>query len=141
MSRVAYERVFGQSGYDAVARNKIKKLEEKMGGGSGGGIPMAIIKLDGYDNALMGVAVAVGAVYTYTCTNMTYEEAKAVILSGKPLEGVIMGYYQGDGLITLDTFHFMHVAFRQTTDGQESIIIVTKEVVLEWTPDGLTEMN
>lgn len=37
MSRVAYERVFGQSGYDAVARNKIKKLEEKIGSGSSGG--------------------------------------------------------------------------------------------------------
>lgn len=142
MSRVAYERVFGQSGYDAVARNKIKKLEEKMGGGSSGGIPTAIIKMDGYDNALMGVAAALDTTTTsYTCTNMTYEEAKAVILSGKPLQGVIMAYYQDAGLIALDTLHFMYVSFEQKTDGQEVIKIETKEIGLEWTPDGLTEMR
>lgn len=38
MNRIKYEQYHGAAGYDAVARKKIKELEEKVGtGGSGGG--------------------------------------------------------------------------------------------------------
>ena len=38
MNRIKYENYLGAAGYDAVARKKIKELEEKVGGGSGGGM-------------------------------------------------------------------------------------------------------
>ena len=40
MNRIKYEQYHGAAGYDAVARKKIKELEEKVGtgGGSGRGI-------------------------------------------------------------------------------------------------------
>lgn len=46
MNRIKYEQYHGAAGYDAVARKKIKELEEKVGsGGSGGGIKNVIYSL------------------------------------------------------------------------------------------------
>lgn len=61
--------------------------------GSGGGIKTAIIKQDGYDNALAGIATTASEeIFSYTCLNMTYEEARQIMLAGEPLSILIMDY-------------------------------------------------
>lgn len=56
----------------------------------GGGIKTAIIKSSEYDNALSGVSTAGAAAVTYECTNMTFEEAYQTIVSGEPMNVVLM---------------------------------------------------
>lgn len=64
----------------------LKKINIAGVGGGGGGIATAIWKDSNYDNALMGVAAAAAPVrYVFSPVNMTYDEALAVIMSGKPL--------------------------------------------------------
>ena len=83
MSRVAYERVFGQSGYDAVARNKIKKLEEKMDGGSGGSGGVFYIRLT--------LDPDVGFVADKTPEEIfaAYENGMLPVVVGEEFEGLI----------------------------------------------------
>lgn len=63
---------------------------EKIGGSISMGIKTAIIKEDGYDNILNGVATAVMQLRSYTCTNMSFEEAWQSLLSGEPLAVMLM---------------------------------------------------
>lgn len=75
----------------AVDENgKPTEWEAVDGGGSCGGIKTAIIKQDGYDNALAGIATAAtgGEEVNYTCENMTFEEAKQILLSGESLVAI-----------------------------------------------------
>lgn len=128
---------------DIVARNKIKALEAKVGGGSsGGGIPTAIIKQDGYDNALMGVAVAGGEsvdVPTFTCTNMTYDEAKNIILSGQPLSAVVMTLFKpNDEYIEFSSEYLTSVRLGMESNGDQYIQIWDyKYPRFFWTSEGI----
>ena len=108
------------------------------GSGSGCGIPTAIIKQDGYDNALMGVAVAGSSAPTFTCTNMTYEEAKNVILSGQPLNVVVMMFRQDDSYTRFVTGYYPTVIFSILEDGSEAIAANYAGENLTWTSDGIT---
>lgn len=131
------------SKYDALFNERLEALEAKAGGGSGsgGGIPTAIIKQDGYDNALMGVAVAGASAptSTYTCTNMTYEEAKNIILSGQPLNVVAMMFQQNGSYTGFATGYYLSVVFSILEDGSEAIVAnsYTGENII-WTSDGIT---
>ena len=108
------------------------------GSGSGCGIPTAIIKQDGYDNALMGVAVAGSSAPTFTCTNMTYEEAKNVILSGQPLNVVVMMFRQDGSYTRFVAGNYPTVIFSILEDGSEAIAANYAGENLTWTSDGIT---
>lgn len=60
--------------------------------GGAGGIATAIIKSSDYDSAVAGVSTYLmpGSVVTYSCINMTYEEARQILTSGQPLAVVMM---------------------------------------------------
>lgn len=66
--------------------------------GSVGGFKTAIIKDSNYDVVLGGGTVDEENV-TYSCTNMTYDEAKAVVDSGDVLNAIFM--IIGDGCMTI----------------------------------------
>lgn len=70
---------------------KLKQVAcEKMGGSAG--VATAIVKGMHYMNYLTGVAsVQAPSQDEYTCENMTFEEARNIILSGEPLDVIMMG--------------------------------------------------
>lgn len=71
-------------------------IKRVPGAGLGSGIKTAIIKDSNYDNALTGAAVAqTDAEVTYSCINMTYEEACEIFLNGEPLNIVLMTATEG----------------------------------------------
>lgn len=57
----------------------------------GGGIPTAIFRMDYTADSASTLAAGDGArqaatIYTATCDNMTFDEAKAILLAGNPLD-------------------------------------------------------
>lgn len=59
------------------------------GAGFGGGVKTAIVKSNNYmNNFSQGTSVPQDK---YTCNNMTFKEAKNIILSGEPLDIIMMG--------------------------------------------------
>lgn len=110
------------------------------GSGSGGGIPTAIIKQDGYDNALMGVAVAGASAptFTCTCTNMTYEEAKNIILSGQPLNVIAMTFEQNGSYTGFASEYYIAVVLYNSAEGSGIAIYGSDGPRFNWTSDGLT---
>lgn len=110
-------------------------IKRVPGAGLGGsGIKTAIIKDSNYDNALAGVAVAnTGTTApTYSCVNMTYEEACEILLNGEPLNVMLMLYDDEQGFGVVNGM----VIF---VPGQ-FIVIIIESMVLElyWTPSGIT---
>ena len=64
---------------------------EKMGGNAGG-VATAIVKGVYYMSIVSGIApIEQASEDEYTCENMTFEEAKNIILSGEPLNVIMMG--------------------------------------------------
>lgn len=60
--------------------------------GGGGGIKTAIIKSSDYDNTLAGLQTTAQLPdpVTYSCINMTFEEAYATMAAGEPLAVMMM---------------------------------------------------
>ena len=82
MNRIKYEQYHGAAGYDAVARRKIKELEEKVGGGSGG---------------TSGLSVGFYVVGPNTGCSATYAEIQSVIISA--VTAIFSGDYSKLGTI------------------------------------------
>lgn len=77
---------------------EVKRVPGSGLGGSGG-IATAIIKSSNYDSAVAGVSTyaskPTAPPVTYSCINMTYDEARQILASGQPL-AVMMMYVDGD---------------------------------------------
>ena len=58
----------------------------------GGGVKTAIIKSSDYDNAIAGVSTFIASTptVTYSCINMTFEEAHQTMLDGDPFGAIFM---------------------------------------------------
>lgn len=70
---------------------KLKQVACREIGGSAG-VATAIVKGFYYMNRLTGVASVEEVTQDeYTCENMTFEEARNIILSGEPLDVIMMG--------------------------------------------------
>lgn len=105
--------------------------------GGGGGIKTAIIKSSNYDNAIAGLQTTQGGVetITYSCVNMTFEEAYATMAAGEPLavmfmlsdEGVINVY----GMAVMDTTGYFAVPLIACQEAN-------MEIAVYWTADGLS---
>lgn len=99
-----------------------------------GGIKTAIIKSSDYDDVLAGGTPADEDAVTFSCVNMTFGEALAEVMAGKPLGVMILMAYTDDsygdicewlgGLIASYSHKFPH-----------TIII---ENYLYWTSDGMS---
>lgn len=117
------------------------EIRRVPGSGLGGdtGIKTAIIKSSDYDQALHGVQPPVSAPeveITYSCINMTFEEAYETLASGEPMKVHFMIAFNGatnlDGVST----------FAGTTiNGVPCIILMymlLETKTLYWTPDGFS---
>lgn len=113
-------------------------IKRVPGSGLGGdkGIKTAIIKSSDYDNALAGLqtAQAPAPAVTYTCLNMTFEEAYQTMASGEPLQAVLMSV--GEGCVTIPCM----VIFAGLLIGTPCLGINSCDttVILYWTADGLS---
>ena len=76
----------------AEANGQIVRVPGSGLGGSGGGIKTAIIKASDYDQALSGVQSYRKAEpeITYSCINMTFEEAYDAMAKGEPITALMM---------------------------------------------------
>lgn len=61
-----------------------------------GGIKTAIIKSSDYDDVLAGGTPADEDAVTFSCVNMTFEEALAEVMAGKPLSVMVLMTYSND---------------------------------------------
>lgn len=97
-------------------------------------IKTAIIKDSEYDNALAGVQQTESAIeITYSCINMTFEEAYQTMASGQPLGTLCM--ISGEGAMNVPGM----LAFTGAVFGVPCIIINTgmSSTTLFWTADGI----
>ena len=113
-------------------------IKRVPGSGLGGdkGIKTAIIKSSDYDNALAGLQTTdvVKPEVTYSCLNMTFEEAYQTMASGEPLQAVFMGV--GEGCMTIPCT----VTFAGLLIGTPCLEINSCDttILLYWTADGLS---
>lgn len=108
------------------------EVKRVPGSGLGGSIATAIIKSSDYDSAVAGVSTyqASGApAVTYSCINMTYEEARQIMTSGQPL--AVMMMYNSGGLINR---YVVGVAFTSSF----IMVVENNDHCLYWTSDGIT---
>lgn len=110
--------------------NEMKLLNgAKLGGDAG--VKTAIIKSSNYDNALSNGSQPMSDIITYTCLNMTFEEAYEIMASGEPLmavEMIVDGGAACDLCVVGFGTHFFGVP----------CIIIDGHVTLFWTADGLS---
>ena len=101
--------------------------------GSVGGFKTAIIKDSNYDIVLGGGTADTENV-TFSCVNMTYEEARAVVDSGDVLNAIIM--FIGDGCMIVPAWA---VAFAPEADYITLIIAMGSDTMpFYWTVDGIS---
>ena len=87
------EEVTGNT-YALVEENgTLKRVSGSSLGGSG--IKTAIIKYSTYDNAISILPETNNEAGTYSCINMTFEEAHQTMSNGEPLQAIIMDAKDG----------------------------------------------
>lgn len=116
------------------------KLKQVACGAFGGGAATAIFKQDGYDNVLVGIATASEApTFTFTCTNMTFDEAVQIIMSGEPLAVIGMSYYEGQGSLSFINFnHVEYIMFYYATPTIMCKVVGDDSCTIYWTADGIS---
>lgn len=107
--------------------------------GSGlGGIKTVIIKSSYYDNALQGLMTADAPPETYSCTNMTFEEAYETMASGEPIVAVALRVSSG-----IPCCGYLHLLFCGTSIFEGIPVLALFEDLsdsdpaLYWTADGI----
>lgn len=122
----------------AEANGQIVRVPGSGLGGSGG-IKTAIIKSSDYDQALAGVQTFITTnpepVITYSCINMTFEEAYKALENGEPMNvHFMMGGGVAENMPGI-------VAFAGTSINNVPCIMIREEftsLMLYWTADGLS---
>ena len=104
--------------------------------GGSGGIKTAIIKSSDYDQALTGVQTFGSAepVITYSCINMTFEEAYDALANGEPMTALMMNVQNS----YIFNEYFAVVFFGMSINNVPCIGIETSPQPLYWTPDGIS---
>ena len=127
------EEVTGNT-YALVEENgTLKRVSGSSLGGSG--IKTAIIKSSTYDNAISGSTEIGNEATTYSCINMTFEEAHQTMSNGEPLQVIIMTV--ADRLPSC--LQGIFVAFADAEFGVPTIaIVLTKGQAYFWTADGIS---
>lgn len=129
------EEVTGNT-YALVEENgTLKRVTGSSLGGSD--IKTAIIKSSTYDNAISGLTEMGNEATTYSCINMTFEEAHQTMSSGEPLQAIIMTVVDSVPSCFQDIF----VALADASLGVPTIGIViamAPEQRYFWTADGIS---
>lgn len=128
------EEVTGNT-YALVEENgTLKRVSGSSLGGSG--IKTAIIKSSTYGNAISGSTEMGNEATTYSCINMTFEEAYQTMSNGEPLQVIIMTVADG----VPSCFQDIIVALADAAVGAPTIGIVTAaELRYFWTADGISD--
>lgn len=107
--------------------------------GGGGGIKTAIIKSSKYDNAIAGLqTTAAFETITYSCINMTFEEAYSTMAAGEPL--AVMFMLTAEGGTCLPGIVVFYGTSYSGTDNAPTLLLEENltETGLLWTEDGLS---
>lgn len=120
--------------YALVEENgTLKRVSGSSLGGSS--IKTAIIKSSIYDNAISGATEMDNEATTYSCINMTFEEAHQTMANGEPLQAIIMFVMDGQPLCTQGIF----VSLSDVILGTPLIsILCTEGLRYFWTADGIS---
>ena len=116
---------------------QIKRASKTKVGGAGSDsvIKTAIITSSAYDSHISNVAPYTGGPTTYSCKNMTFEEAYEALTTGTPINVKLFDYYSGEGIGLID---LMPVA---VIDGNVHFIALqnqAQKLTLYWTSSGIS---
>lgn len=127
------EEVTGNT-YALVEENgTLKRVSGSSLGGSS--IKTAIIKSSTYDNAISGPPEMNNEAATYSCINMTFEEAHQTMSNGEPLQAIIMFVADMMPSCLQPTF----VSLADAAIGAPTICIIgAQEFRYFWTADGIS---
>lgn len=115
----------------AEVDGEVKRIPGSGLGGSD--IKTAIIKSSDYDNALAGAMPGDASEASFTCINMTFEEAHQIMVSGELLNANVMFVSGGAPGICQAMVGFATHMF-----GVPCIMIDGYDGLLFWTADGLS---
>ena len=104
--------------------------------GGSGGIKTVIIKSSDYDQVLTGVQTftTVESVITYSCINMTFEEAYDALANGEPINALMMIVQNG----YIFNEHSAVIFFGISINNVPCIGIADSRQPLYWTSDGFS---
>lgn len=114
-------------------------IKRVPGDGLSSGIKTAIIKSSDYDDVLAGGTPADEDTVTFSCVNMTFEEALAEIKAGKPLMAVMLEALVNELSNKPGFMHWLGLAWYDSTyPNAISIGNISITSILIWTPDGIS---
>lgn len=104
--------------------------------GGSGGIKTAIIKSSDYDQALAGVQtfITTDPEITYSCINMTFEEAYEAMANGEPMDALMMNVENG----YIFNEHSAVIFLGMSINNVPCIGIDANPKQLFWTSDGFS---
>lgn len=116
---------------------QIKRASKTKVGGAGldSVIKTAIITSSAYDSHVSNVASYVGGPTTYSCKNMTFEEAYEALTTGVPINVKLFDYYSGEGIGLIDLMPCAVI------DGNVQFIALQNQaskLTLYWTSSGIS---
>ena len=116
---------------------QIKRASKTKVGGAGSDsvIKTAIITSSTYDSHVSNAAPYVGGPATYSCKNMTFEEAYEALTTGVPINVKLFDYHIGDGIGLTDLILLAAI------DGNVQFVELqnlASKLTLYWTSSGIS---
>ena len=116
---------------------QIKRASKTKVGGAGSDsvIKTAVITSSAYVSHVSNVAPYGGVSTTYSCRNMTFEEAYEALTTGVLINVKLFDYYSGDGIGLIDLIPFAAI------DGNVQFIALqnlASKPTLYWTSSGIS---
>ena len=124
---------------------KLKKVPCGKGFGGGNGVATAIV-CGSFYNANQDPRAA--AIESYTCNNMTFEEARSILLSGEPLDVIMMchdSFYGANWIvhpqIEVSAINYSTPCIGLKVDFYYNDNADPTQIATYWTADGFTNEN
>ena len=119
---------------------QIKRASKTKVGGAGSDsvIKTAIITSSAYDSHISNATSYVGSPTTYSCKNMTFEEAYEALTTGVPINVKLFDYYSGEGIGLIDLVPLAAIV------GNVQFITLqylALKLTLYWTSSGISTTN
>ena len=116
---------------------QIKRVSKTKVGGAGSDsvIKTAIITSSAYDSHISNATSYVGGPITYSCKNMTFEEAYEALTTGVPINVKLFNYYSGEGIGLIDLIPLVAIS------GNVQFIALqnqAQKLTLYWTSSGIS---
>lgn len=119
---------------------QIKRASKTKVGGAGSDsvIKTAIVTSSAYDSHISNATPYVGGPTTYSCKNMTFEEAYEALTTGVPINAKLFDYYSGEGIGLIDLILLAAIV------GNVQFIVLqnqAQKLTLYWTSSGISTTN